>query len=121
MNGLRLTLALPPSLNHAYQSNGRGGQRLKREAAQYRDDVGWLTREAVLATGWRPEPTALLAITILLTVRHLRRGDADNAPKVLIDGITRALHVDDSRVVDLRVRKRLGETEGAAVTVREAR
>lgn len=121
MTGLRLTLDLPPSLNTAYQPNGHGGRRLTPKAEAYRDVVGWETRAAALASHWLPPPTVLLTVCIVLTVRHLERVDADNSGKVIIDGITRALHVDDSRVVDLRVRKRLGETEQAEVSVREAR
>lgn len=120
MTGLSLTVDLPPSLNHAYQPTAGGGRRLTRDAASYRDGVGWQTREAALLTGWRPAPDCWLALDVTLTMRHVRRGDVDNLSKLLVDGITRAIHVDDSRVIDLRVRKRLGTPERADVHIREA-
>lgn len=98
---------LPPTINHAYRPNGRGGRLLTDELITFR---GWVMIEAhttMRRTGWQL-PTGRLQLTMLLTFgTHRKRVDIDNRIKCGLDALALALGFDDSRV-DRIIIERIG-------------
>lgn len=95
---------LPPSVNHMYLSNGRGGKRLTDEAQSFRDIAAVEIRTTANMTGWRV-PAGGLRFTLLLTFADRKRADIDNRIKAALDSIALALGFDDTRVEEIIVRR----------------
>lgn len=93
--------ALPPTVNHMYLPNARGGKRLSPEAELFRSLV-WTE---VVSTQPRPAvPDAgPLALTVRLTFGTKRRQDLDNRLKAAQDALALALAFDDARIKRLTV------------------
>lgn len=97
---------LPPTANHAWKSNGRGGKLLTDEYTTFRQRVAIEVREVVQHTGWRL-PAGRLQLTLLLTFDTNRKCDVDNRIKTSLDSLALALGFDDSRI-DRIVIERVG-------------
>jgi Holliday junction resolvase RusA-like endonuclease len=98
---------LPPTANHMYKPNGRGGKLLTDEAITFRAEIAVEVREVVRLTGWRM-PAGPLQLTLLLTFgTRARRLDIDNRIKSAQDALALALGFDDSRI-DRIVIERVG-------------
>jgi Holliday junction resolvase RusA-like endonuclease len=52
--------------------------------------------------------------------KHLKRPDADNVAKAVIDGMSQIIFVNDSQIVSLHIHKAYGEIAKAEILVREA-
>ena len=52
--------------------------------------------------------------------KHLKRPDADNVAKAVIDGMSQIIFVNDSQIVSLHIHKGYGEIAKAEILVREA-
>ncbi len=91
---IKLTLPLPPSANRYWRMyNNR--MVVSPEATAYKEQVGWLCREAGL------EP---LSGSVCLTVRVYRKqksGDLDNKLKVIGDALNGYAWFDDAQVVEI--------------------
>lgn len=101
---------LPPTVNHMYAPNGRGGRVLTADAKAFRDQAGREAQTTAQYTGWQL-PAGPLAITILLTFGDRRRTDIDNRAKAAIDALALALGFDDSRIDEILIR-RIGVERG---------
>lgn len=102
---------LPPTINHAYRPNGRGGKLLTDELITFRQEVATEARDVVRLTGWTL-PDARLQLTLLLTFgTAARRVDIDNRVKTALDALALALGFDDS-LVDRIVIERVGIDKG---------
>jgi Holliday junction resolvase RusA-like endonuclease len=107
------TLSLPPTANHMYANNGRGG-RIKTDLLRQ-----WEGETALQVAGWEPRPHASLAVQIELFLPKalMRRADIDGYLKPLLDqtvGKRRDCWVDW-----LTVRKTLADVGSAYVQVNE--
>ena len=98
---------LPPTINHAYRPNGRGGKVLTGEHITFREEVAIEARRLARLCGWAL-PDGRLQLTMLLTFGTRRaRVDIDNRVKTGLDALALALGFDDSRV-DRIVIERVG-------------
>ena len=98
MNNLTVIVPmLPPSVNHCYRNNGRGGRILTDEAKTFRELVYYEARSTAQLTGWEL-PAGALAFTLVLVFGDDRRCDIDNRIKSAIDAVALALGFDDARV-----------------------
>lgn len=95
---------LPPTVNHMYCPDGRGGKILTVEAKAFRVCVGALVRTMVRETGWEL-PAGALQLTLLLTFGSRRRCDIDNRAKAALDALALALEFDDARVDEIVIRR----------------
>ena len=100
---IRLSLPLPPSVNHTYLHTRRG-VILSERARSYRDAVGWQCKGLeVPAAG-----------PLVLRVWIGGRGDLDNRLKQLQDAIAAGLGFNDARIAELHVWRVKGQ-KGATV------
>jgi Holliday junction resolvase RusA-like endonuclease len=97
---------LPPTANHAWLPNGRGGKRISPEYDAFRIIVMAEARETARLTGWTL-PDGGLQLTLLLTFDTRRKSDIDNRVKCSLDSLALALGFDDSRI-DRIVIERVG-------------
>lgn len=100
MNEVKLTLPVPPTINHYYGVNKHsGGRYLKKRAKVYRHEVALL----VHAAGFRGafgKDKLVMRIDLYLPAG----GDLDNRLKSLLDALEYAeLFENDSQIDDLRV------------------
>lgn len=94
--------------NHLYARNRNGGVRLTDRARAWKD-------EAMLAVKQQPrsipEGNDPVKVLILAYEPNRRRRDADNLAKLALDAVFGALGVDDSRVRNLQIVRRMAAGE----------
>jgi crossover junction endodeoxyribonuclease RusA len=108
---LRLTLDVPPSVNHLYKIGNVTrnkkrvlGQFMTDEGTTYKHAVGWTVRKVVVEQGIDVDPKGYYGY--IASVRFASAGrDLDNGLKVMQDAIFEALHINDDRVVEFCVGK----------------
>ncbi len=106
---------LPPSTNHLYAQQG-SHRFLKPEVKAAKDAIGWEARSQYRGTPLEGP----LMVDIVLHWPDRRKHDVDNI-KALLDACTGILWSDDGQIVDLRVRKTLGQkVPGVDLVVCEA-
>lgn len=106
-----ITLPWPPSVNRYYR-NVAGKTLISAEGRSYRKAVVDLLAESRTA----PPMIGAVGVDIEVFMPDRRRRDLDNLLKSLLDALTHAgLWLDDSQVVDLRIRK--AQTIGGMVKV----
>ena len=88
---------LPPTVNHMYRPDGRGGKLLTDEAKTFRELVCYEARSTANAAGWTV-PMSALMFTLILIFGDNRKTDIDNRVKAGLDAVALALQFDDSRV-----------------------
>jgi crossover junction endodeoxyribonuclease RusA len=107
----RFDLPLPPSINQQYATVG-GRRVLSRASRRYKKEVGKAIRR-LRATGDIPDAlvTALrqgfVGLFIDFFFETPRRRDLDGGLKITQDAICDALGVNDNRVVDVHLVKRI--------------
>lgn len=97
---VELELPWPPSINHYWR---RVGARtlISREGRRFRETV-----LAILAETSMVPLTEELEMLIVASPPDRRRRDIDNIPKALLDALQHGgVYIDDSQIVDLRIRK----------------
>lgn len=109
--GVFLLLPWPPAVNNLYATvNGR--RVLTKRGRNYKDRVAAI----VLAKG-RPSVKGHCKVDIIAHYPDRRRRDLDGILKIVLDSLTEAgVYEDDSRIVELRVR-RGDRVEGGQVAV----
>jgi crossover junction endodeoxyribonuclease RusA len=102
-----IRLPYPPSINHYYANNGKGGRYIKPDGVAYRLAVANAAREIKYGD-------SLIAMTVYLHQKDMRKRDLDNGLKCLLDSLMHAgVFDDDSQIVELIVRK--GNSNGVWV------
>ena len=108
---LRLTLPLPPGINNQYATvNGR--RVLSREARSFKAEVGRVVSDMI--NGGALPPTMLaglrsqyLSLFIDFYFASPLKRDLDGGLKITQDALCEALGVNDNRVVDIHLVKRI--------------
>lgn len=95
---MKITLPYPPSANR-YWRNYRGRMVTSAEARAYKDEVGWLAKQAGIE---HLDGSVVLYVDIY---RPRRSGDLDNWLKVLLDALQGVAYEDDTEVVELHARR----------------
>ncbi len=124
-------LTLPPSVNAAHGVTTRAGRPtvyLRREVVQWKRDAvtclcaAWQDAQRINACRHNDAPL-FVTLTAYMTAAQLRRRDTDNLAKVTLDTVLLVyLALDDVRVTDLHITKRLTpptEEPGLFVSVYE--
>lgn len=91
---MTITLPSPVSANR-YWRNFRGRMVVSAEAKAYKEQVAWIARAAgmELLTG---------DVSVTMKVyRPAKRGDIDNAAKILLDSLNGIAYSDDSQIVEI--------------------
>jgi crossover junction endodeoxyribonuclease RusA len=102
MSDVRLILDVPPSVNHYWVNNGRGGRVVGKEGTAFKHGVEVLCIRQGLLTPFTGR--CVLTATIY---RKENRGDIDNYLKALLDSLTGHVYVDDKQVIELHIYKDL--------------
>ena len=108
---MRLVLPLPPSVNNQYATvNGR--RVLSKEAARFKRTVRTLLRRdiasgAIAATELTRLEKAYLGLFIDYYFETPLRRDLDGGLKITQDAICETLGINDNRVVDIHLVKRI--------------
>lgn len=108
-----IVLPWPPSVNHYWRRSKNGMMHISAEGVAFREAVGWNALQ-------QKAPRQLagdLIVDIEAFMPDRRRRDLDNILKALLDALTHAgVWLDDSQIVDLRIRK--AKTIGGMVKVK---
>ena len=108
-----ITLPWPPSVNHYWRRSKNGMMHVSAEGLAFREAVGW----NALQQNAPKQLTGDLIVDIEAFMPDKRRRDLDNILKALLDALTHAgVWLDDSQIVDLRIRK--AKTIGGMVKVK---
>lgn len=108
-----IVLPWPPSVNHYWRRSKNGMMHVSAEGVAFREAVGW---NALQQKAPR-QLTGDLIVDIEAFMPDRRRRDLDNILKALLDALTHAgVWIDDSQIVDLRIRK--AKTIGGMVKVK---
>jgi len=111
---LHLSLPVPPSINHQYATVS-GRRILSAEGRSYKQLVG---QHVLMALAKNPERHRLrsmfqahdLVLSIWFYFRSGLRRDLDGGLKITQDAICEALELNDNRVVEIHLHKRIHKT-----------
>ncbi len=111
LDRLQLTLPIPPSINHQY-ATVKGRRVLSAEGRSYKQLVG---QHILMALARNPERDRLrtlfkshnLILSMWFYFRTALRRDLDSGLKIAQDGICEALELNDNRVVEIHLYKRI--------------
>ena len=109
---LCLTLPLPPSINEQYATDSQGHRRLTPIALHFKENTRKalldLERQGILNAPLRKRMgTCYLALYIECYFETPLKRDLDNVLKITQDAICNALGVNDTRIVDIHLSKRI--------------
>jgi crossover junction endodeoxyribonuclease RusA len=108
---MRLTLPMPPSVNNQYATvNGR--RVLSKEAARFKREVRQHVRQATVGGSLAEAEierlrAAYLALFIDCFFETPHKRDLDGGLKITQDALCEALGINDNRVVDIHLVKRI--------------
>ena len=89
-----MTITLPPPVSaNRYWRNFRGRMVVSAEAKAYKEQVAWIARAAGVEM-----LDGNVAVTMKV-YRQAKRGDLDNAAKILLDSLIGVAYADDSQIV----------------------
>lgn len=97
---VKVTLPYPPSVNNYLRFSPRGYAYTTAQAKNYKATA----KLQALAQGLRPIDGRSIALAIDI-YRPQKRGDIDNILKVLLDSLNGVAYVDDSQIVELRIKR----------------
>lgn len=97
-----IVLPWPPSINHYWRRSKNGMMHISAEGVAFREAVHWQVLQQCPLKSLQGD----LSVDIEAFMPDRRRRDLDNILKALLDAITHAgVWMDDSQIVDLRIRK----------------
>lgn len=92
----------PPSTQHIYAPNGKGGLYLKDPKMK----LYWMNQ---IKRQWNEKPIKTpLSVIIEFIFTDKRRRDLDNYLKIILDSCNKVVWNDDSQIVELILRKSIG-------------
>ena len=93
---LIMTVPLPPSQNHMYVNNGRGGRTLSAKAKSYLRDLKAWARLQVEEQEWKlRDDSTWYYIDMVFFFPDRRKRDSHNQIKLLLDGLEEIVYVND--------------------------
>lgn len=99
MDILKLTLPLPPSINHYYVTNQRGQRVKSGRADAWMFEAGLLVKDAARKQGWGYSEKEKLVMYITVYWPDNRRRDTHNLHKALCDAPEGIAYKDDKWVL----------------------
>lgn len=90
----RIVLPFPPSANTAYPTNKNGRRHLSKRGAEFRQEAGIITRQAL--AGVEVQEGTQLTLDIALWFDSNRRADIDSYIKLPKDILCEVLGIDDN-------------------------
>ncbi len=105
---ITLELPLPPTINHYYKNNGKGGRVLSDETKGFRHDVFYLYRSNRNRASYTNERLQV-NIKFIFHTNHVN--DIDNRIKPLLDALKHAgCYSDDNSIFRMVVDKEIDKT-----------
>lgn len=109
---LCFTLPMPPSINEQYYTDKQGRRRLTPGALRYKTEVqrtlhSLISQDILNETLLAHLRKGYLAVLIECFFETPMRRDLDGVVKITIDAICQELDINDNRVVDLHLSKRI--------------
>jgi Holliday junction resolvase RusA-like endonuclease len=104
---------IPPSVNH-YVQHSRGRHFRTPEALRFQDDLAIMARGRCVGTG-----KCRFSVEIEISLGPKQKGDIDNFPKIVLDGLVIAGVIHSDSAVDLLTIKkgRTGALESASTKI----
>ena len=103
MNRLKLTLTIPPSVNHCYRNFNAAGRRnrvLTPLARAWKEEAYYIANALAHREGWRiPGAQEKIVLEVVAFWPDGRRRDMSNTHKLLCDALEGALYLDDKMVL----------------------
>lgn len=100
---LRITLSLPPSVNHCYRNvmrNGKISRALSREASDWKKQAGWLALAEAKSKKWNCLPVGVKVVMELYVYwPDERKRDMNNLHKLLPDALEGIIFENDQYVL----------------------
>lgn len=93
---LRLSLPLPPSINHMYINTRGGGKRLTKQAEDYTRESKALINLAIEEQNWtKCEKGNWIYVDLIFYFPDRRIRDASNCLKLLLDVMQGSIYIND--------------------------
>lgn len=103
MEKLKLTLTLPPSVNHCYRNvtrNGRTARALSREASDWKLQAAWYAKAVAKTKKWKCLPVGVKVVMELYAYwPDERKRDMNNLHKLLPDALEGIIFENDQYVL----------------------
>ena len=96
---ITFSTSIPPSVNHAYANNGKGGRVLKGAAKEWIEDAGNIAKAAKREQGWIYSQGVKLVMELWAFWPNYRRRDIHNLHKLIADAFEGLLYEDDKWVL----------------------
>ena len=100
---LRITLSLPPSVNHCYRNvmrNDKISRALSREASDWKKQAGWLALAEAKSKKWNCLPVGVKVVMELYVYwPDERKRDMNNLHKLLPDAFEGIIFENDQYVL----------------------
>lgn len=100
MKNVSFAVSIPPSVNHAYENNGRGGRILTQAAKDWKEEAYYVALQAKNKAGWRiPGKAEKLILALWVFWPDKRKRDTHNLHKLIADAFEGVLYENDRQVL----------------------
>ena len=100
MKNVSLAVSIPPSVNHAYENNGRGGRILTQAAKDWKEEAYYVALQAKNKAGWRiPGKAEKLILALWVFWPDKQKRDTHNLHKLIADAFEGVLYENDRQVL----------------------
>lgn len=101
---IKLTLPIPPSVNHCYKNiptrKGVKNRILTEEASNWKQLAAWTAKSAIRSQGWSmPDAKQKIILELYAYWPDNHRRDMNNCHKLLCDALESWLYLDDKMVL----------------------
>ena len=97
---LTMTVPLPPSQNHMYVNNGRGGRILSAKAKKYLRTLQAWAKLQVEEQDWKlRDDSTWYYVDMVFFFPDRRKRDSHNQIKLLLDGLEEIVYINDRYVL----------------------
>ena len=109
-----------PRAKQSYRASKRGGGYQTARVKGWQADVGWAAQQAMRAIRMMDPLSCDVFVDLTFHLGDKRRVDLDNLSKAVLDGLNGICWEDDRQVIDLHIRKIVGQKVDSGVIVRIA-